>query len=305
MKSKNSHLFGLFVATLLYAALVSGASAQQKQDWGRITVLELLTSGGCQDSPPADALFSQIINDPDYANKTDFIAFSCHVTYFDDPYAPSGLSSPLCDERHQLYMQFGTEAASTPAMMMNGVFHMGGKRESVIRAGINMSRVISDIARVQIFPNAKTLMIGMPDLGRERQLEVWLIGYRKSAGSYQGYEQPVCAASGFANVATHIEKLFSWNGKPLNAEIALGTLPIADGYIVLAQPALFSQNTPDIIAAGKYEKPGMPSWLFAQQPQYSEPPDPMLGFSRSEGVVMDVDALNALMHEMIKEQAQE
>ncbi len=85
-------------------------------------VIELFTSEGCSDCPPADNLLSE------YAGKSDnIIALSFHVHYWDR----LGWSDPYSNQKHtdrqRTYSQkFNIKKVFTPQMIVNGTYSFVG-----------------------------------------------------------------------------------------------------------------------------------------------------------------------------------
>ncbi len=213
-----------------------------------VTVLELFTSGGCPDTPPADTVFRDLV----MQNQPDVIAWACHLTYFDAPDTPNPFSAKGCNDRYQFYMQYGTDVANIPALVMNGVFHMEGTHPNIIAAGIKMSRAQGKISRIQTQIKGRTLTAALPAVNVQAPLEVWLITYQRGAALTP---DNTCASPQYANYARHAERLFKWDGQATEARIDLSGLEPADGYALIAQVTPDFEQEPAIIAAGKIEIP--------------------------------------------------
>ncbi len=114
--------------TLLASAAWLGFSRGAPAAYGPV-VLELFTSQGCSDCPPADALLGQL------AQRPGVVALAWHVDYWDrlgwrDPYA-----SRLSTDRQRAYAaRLGSEVF-TPALVVNGTSMMvGSDRPGIERA---------------------------------------------------------------------------------------------------------------------------------------------------------------------------
>lgn len=236
----------VFAAAVLFSGLPSAVLAENPP---RVTVLELLTSANCPDTPPANTIFNDVVRQ----NDETVIAFSCHVTYFDLPNENSALSKAECDQRHQMYLLENNNAAQIPSLMIDGIYHTSGAYPNIIESAIRMSKAISPIMRIPMTLEGGVLTASMPDTGHEEPLDIWLIAYTKGSAAIPSRE---CANPQFANYATHAEKIFQWDGDLLALRVRTGSLPAADGYILLAQkqPGNLDpdhMNKPVIVAAGR------------------------------------------------------
>jgi hypothetical protein len=100
-------------------------------------VLELFTSEGCSDCPPADALLAQLANQNPAG--TEIIPLGFHVDYWDELGWRDRFSSRQFSWRQEQYRaRFGNESVYTPQMVVNGRF------ESV---GSSSAKILSAIAR--------------------------------------------------------------------------------------------------------------------------------------------------------------
>jgi hypothetical protein len=213
-----------------------------------VTVLELFTSGGCADTPPADTVFRDIV----MQNQPNVIAWACHLTYFDAPDTANPFSTEDCNDRYSFYMQHSTDVANIPALVMNGVFHMEGTHPNIIAAGIKMSRAQAKISRIQIRLQDNALFAALPTVNAKDPLEIWLITYQRGAARTP---DKACGNPQYANYARHAEKIFQWDGQATEARIDLSGLEPAEGYALIAQVTPDFEHEPAIIAAGKIELP--------------------------------------------------
>jgi hypothetical protein len=99
-------------------------------------LVELFTSEGCSDCPPADALLARLQHDQPIASA-NVIALEEHVDYWDRLGWKDRFSSPYITQRQQAYAnQFHLDDVYTPQFVVNGSSQFDGTNPPAINAAI-------------------------------------------------------------------------------------------------------------------------------------------------------------------------
>ncbi|OGX27093.1 MAG: hypothetical protein A2787_04825 [Omnitrophica WOR_2 bacterium RIFCSPHIGHO2_01_FULL_48_9] len=117
-------------------------------------VVELFTSQGCSDCPPADALLRALTEDA-YASKARIFTLSFHVDYWNNLGWVDPFSSAQFTERQRLYAKINkARTVYTPQLIINGTRAFAGYNYDLAQQ--SLSEVLSEPAAValelEIFP---------------------------------------------------------------------------------------------------------------------------------------------------------
>src|SRR5437763_3503594 len=129
---KNMRKLVLVIALACLAAISLGGRAHAQTQKARVpVVLELFTSEGCSDCPPADALLGQLASQSPAG--TEIIPLGFHVDYWDELGWHDRFSSRQFSWRQDQYRaKFETDSVYTPQMVVNGRFETVGSSSAKI-----------------------------------------------------------------------------------------------------------------------------------------------------------------------------
>ena len=114
-------------------------------------IVELFTSEGCADCPPADALLAKIVAAQPVA-AAQIIGLGQHVDYWDRLGWKDRFSSAALTRRQQAYQsRFATESIYTPQMVVDGRAEFVGSDASAARKAIERARRRRTAASRSIF----------------------------------------------------------------------------------------------------------------------------------------------------------
>jgi len=102
----------------------------------KIVLVELFTSEGCSDCPPADDLLRRIDGKQTSAGKL-IVGISEHVTYWNNLGWTDPFSSDKADQRQDAYSnKFGLNSVYTPQMVVNGTEEFVGSDVARLAAAL-------------------------------------------------------------------------------------------------------------------------------------------------------------------------
>lgn len=129
----------MFLRTVLVAAAVLGCAQPPAPaaSGPRVpVVVELFTSDGCSSCPPADRVFSGLVQNQPIAGA-QVIALGLHVDYWDQLGWKDPASLALATARQQAYGRvWGADRVYTPQAVVDGSSEMVGSDEGAVRRAI-------------------------------------------------------------------------------------------------------------------------------------------------------------------------
>jgi len=220
----------LFLAASGLAALLQPAFAEPPR-----AVVELFTSQGCSNCPPADALLVE------YARKPDIVALSFPVTYWDYLGWKDTLAHAEFTNRQKDYAHARSDRqVFTPQIIVNGKKSCIGSDRAQIETAIQMSAKDAPALPVDIAISEQNGMVtvSLTQTGevQHRDAEVWVLPVLRSQTVPIERGENKGRTITYANVVRGLRRIGEWHGGPARFELASeAARGGADGYVVLLQ----------------------------------------------------------------------
>ena len=164
----NQFSSAALASAVLSLALSAAAGAQPISVQPR-AVVELFTSQGCSQCPPADALLTSL------AGRGDIVAIAYHVDYWDyigwnDTFGQKNFS-----DRQRAYARaWGAPSIFTPQMVINGSQGVVGSRRDEVHDALAEARLP---LMVELEQRGDVLSVSIPANGALANANIWLVRY--------------------------------------------------------------------------------------------------------------------------------
>jgi hypothetical protein len=203
----------LLVATALFG-LISGVAAAAP----RPVVVELFTSQGCSDCPPADALLRRV-----KATDPDVLALDLHVTYWNNTAWKDPFSLQAATDRQDDYatLRNSTEVYTPEAVVDGSAQFVGSDQNKIADAIMKAKAAIAKSTEIPVTLTASGGRVSV-DVGPGTGAgTVWLFGFDPQRTTTVRGGENGGAALTEVNVVRSITKIGSWNGQPLQSQISV------------------------------------------------------------------------------------
>lgn len=195
----------------VFAAFAMGFGAPAAQAQTSPVVIELYTSQGCAQCPPAEAWLSRL------AVRQDVIALALHVDYWDylgwaDPFARAELTA-----RQRRYARHaGAKMIYTPQVIINGSARLEGSYTAVLDAHIDTALASQNVPGISLTltRSGETLWIdaeATPPL--TTPLEVQMVRYLPYAETLIERGENAGLHAHHHNIVTQWSALAEWSGR--------------------------------------------------------------------------------------------
>lgn len=211
-------------------------------------VLELFTSQGCPNSPPADAFLAELATDP------ALITLAYHVDYWDyagwvDTFGDADYST-----RQRSYAAtWGSRSLYTPQLVINGTSDFIGSDSKAIGSALLGSRLELD---VDLSSADGVLTIDINGQDRVQESLVWLVTYLKRATVPIGGGENQGKVLTYTNVVTDRRVLAVWepvDGAHLKLPLDDVLADDSNGLVIMVQEDL--QGLPGaVLGAASFER---------------------------------------------------
>lgn len=195
-------------------------------------VVELFTSQGCYSCPPADALLTELADQP------GVIALSLHVDYWNSLGWKDTFSQPAITARQKAYLgrtdrshilRYKLRGPFTPEMVVNGRESLVGSQAEMVRERIAAMARLPEAVRVEAVAGGVELA---PRGGAVGEADVLYLRLRPQATVAILRGENAGKTLTYANVVRSVERLGSWPGD------ATAVYPLPEGAgpgVVLVQ----------------------------------------------------------------------
>jgi hypothetical protein len=184
-------------------------------------VVELFTSQGCSDCPPADKTLGEFIN------KNGVIGLAWHVDYWDYLGWKDTFSSNIFTKRQQGYSRtLGTNSVFTPEIIVNG--------STVADNGSFNNSISSALTGLPIAVNAKTSTgrVTVNVGSGSGAASLYLVTYTESRSVKIGRGENGGRDIVYRHAVTGIKNIGKWNGGAMSVTVPAG----GNCAILLQQP---------------------------------------------------------------------
>jgi hypothetical protein len=194
---------GTVLGLVALVALVQSTSAESMRARPK-AVVELFTSQGCAQCPPADALLTGL------AEEGDVVALAYHVDYWDYVGWEDTFGNGDFSDRQRAYAEsWGSSRIYTPQMVVNGAKGVVGSRRSEVHGAIDGAALP---LAVDIDRDGDMLKVTIPPNTSLEDAVVWMVTYLDRADVAIDKGENAGKTMVYTQVVTARQPLGLWEG---------------------------------------------------------------------------------------------
>ncbi len=213
---------GLALAGFAAPSLITSSQAATSG-----VLVELFTSQGCSDCPPADKVAGEL------AQQAGVHVVSLNVDYWDYLGWKDTLGKAQYSQRQTAYAKArGDGEVYTPQMVINGAVHAVGSRKNLVEAAIAEARAKANYVDLSIVGNADALHIKVG--AGTGNGTVWLMGISPSVSVPIGRGENAGTNVTYHNVVRHLVSAGTWNGNAAEFNVSRNSVVSGDCRKILA-----------------------------------------------------------------------
>jgi hypothetical protein len=191
-------------------------------------LLELFTSQGCSDCPPADKVAGEL------AKLPGVHVVSFNVDYWDYLGWKDTLAKPQYSQRQMDYAHArGDGEVYTPQMVINGTAHAVGSRRGDIEAAMAQTRSAVPPIAVSIASSGSDIAISLGD-GPAEKATLWVMGIVPEVSVPIARGENAGHSVTYRNVARQLVDVGAWDGKAQSFRLPRASIAAPDCAACLA-----------------------------------------------------------------------
>lgn len=213
---------GLALAGLAAPSLITSSQAAT----GGVLV-ELFTSQGCSDCPPADKVAGELAQQPGVH------VVSLNVDYWDYLGWKDTLGKAQYSQRQTAYAKArGDGEVYTPQMVINGAVHAVGSRKGLVETAIADARTQAKYIDLSVLAKGDVLQVKVG--AGAGNGTVWLMGIAPSVSVPIGRGENAGTNVTYHNVVRHLVSAGAWNGGAIDLSVPRNSVVSGDCRTILA-----------------------------------------------------------------------
>lgn len=200
-----SRLSAAAIAGVVLAAVSQSPLWAEDQRARPKAVVELFTSQGCAQCPPADALLTSL------ATRDDVVALAYHVDYWDYIGWEDTLGQKAFSDRQRAYAKsWGSSSVFTPQMVINGEEGVVGSRRDEVSDAVASAQLPLTLELQQ---HGDMLRVVIPADASLSDANVWLVRYLDRSEISIGSGENAGKSMVYTQVVTDRQLLGMWEAR--------------------------------------------------------------------------------------------